>query len=75
MFKYLNNETWKFVDHKSIPNPVHKLYYTDLTKDGVHELVTVTAKGLHVYQVDNVVYFLNFPDKWFNFVYRFSFSA
>lgn len=58
MFKYVDNKTWKFVDQKSIPNPVHKLYYVDLTEDGVSELITVTAKGLHVYQVESVNFFL-----------------
>ncbi|XP_065200975.1 KICSTOR complex protein kaptin-like isoform X2 [Planococcus citri] len=50
LFKYVDNETWKMIGQKSIPNPVHKLYYVDLTEDGVSELITVTAKGLHVYQ-------------------------
>lgn len=51
LYKYVKDGTWNFVDGKSVPNPVHKLFYEDLTGDGVSELITVTAKGLHIYQV------------------------
>lgn len=53
LFKYLENEKWTFIGEKNIPNPVHKLFYEDLTGDGVLDLITVTARGVHIYQVRN----------------------
>lgn len=47
----MDDETWKCVDRKSVPNPIHSLYYEDMTDDGISELIIVTSKGLHVYQV------------------------
>jgi len=42
---------WQLTSRHSVPHPVHGLLYHDVTGDGARELIILTPKGLHVFQV------------------------
>lgn len=43
--------SWDLRATRTLPHPVHSLHYLDVTGDAVRELLILTPKGLHVFQV------------------------
>ena len=45
------SSAWDLRATRTLPHPVHGLHHLDVTGDGVRELLILTPKGLHVFQV------------------------
>lgn len=50
VYKWHTN-SWDLKATRTLPHPVHSLHYLDVTGDAVRELLILTPKGLHVFQV------------------------
>lgn len=50
VYKWDSN-AWDLRATRTLCHPVHSLHYLDVTGDGVRELLILTPKGLHVFQV------------------------
>lgn len=48
-----NNGTWEMTSKKLFDAPIHSICYTDLTGDGVNELVVMTQRSVHILQHDS----------------------
>ena len=47
-----NSETWELTNKKLFDAPIHSICYTDLSGDGVNELVVLTQRSVHILQHD-----------------------
>lgn len=51
-YKEMNDRKWALIWQKSFNNPIHKLFYTDLTGDGIKDLFLVTLRAVIILQHD-----------------------
>lgn len=51
-YKEMKDQTWVLIWQKSFNNPIHQLFYTDLTGDGIKDLFLVTLRAVIILQHD-----------------------
>lgn len=49
------NESWEMTSKKLFDAAIHSICYTDLTGDGVNELVVLTQRSVHILQHDSKI--------------------